>query len=161
MTFHLIRSTIVAGLILASASWTAPARGEGHHATALERYGLGGRIQAIGVHHGFHIETVAAGSPADEDQLRAHDVIVMVDGDVIRSLDHLRAVLAEAYMGDGDVTLTYTRGTSLTHRVLKPHLKPSVTPVARRARPDGERDEPSRDADRVGSRRDADRANPR
>jgi len=38
-------------------------------------------------------------SDAARDQLRPHDIIVKVDGDVIRSLDHLRAVIAEAYLG--------------------------------------------------------------
>ena len=138
-----MRSTVAACLIFASASWSPPCRGGGSHATALERYGLGGHIQPIGVHHGFHIETVAVDSPAAEDQLRANDVIVKVDGDVIRNLDHLRAILAEAYLGDGEVTLTYTRGTSLAHHSLKCHLKPEgVKAVARRRRADAESDAP-------------------
>ena len=142
MPFKSIRSTITAGLILASVGWSSLSFGDGTRATSLERYGLGGHIQAIGVHHGFHIETVAVDSPAAKDQLKAHDVIVKVDGDVIRNLDHLRAVLAEAYVDDGGVTLTYMRGTSLTHHVLKCHLKQeALKPIGKRRRPDAEGDD--------------------
>ena len=62
-------------------------------------------------------------SDAARDQLKPHDVIVKVDGDVIRSLDHLRAVLAEAYLNDAEAAITYTRGASLTHHVITSQIK--------------------------------------
>jgi hypothetical protein len=98
--------------------------------TAIERFGIGGYIQPIGLHHGFHIERVTAGSPAEKDKLRPHDVIVRVDGEAIRSLDHLRALLAEAYADDGEVTITYQRGLTLTHHDIRCQLKAPPAKVA-------------------------------
>lgn len=111
---------MVASGMLLVASGLASA--DGTRLTAFERYGIGGYIQPIGIHHGFHIQTVAPASDASRDQLMPHDIIVKVDGDVIRSLDHLRAVLAEAYLNEAEVTLTYTRGVSITHHVVKSRL---------------------------------------
>ena len=91
--------------------------------SSIERFGIGGFLQPIGIHHGFHIERIAPDSAAEKDRLLPHDVIVKVDGDVIRSLDHLRAVLAEAYLNDAEVAITYTRGTSLTHHVITSQIK--------------------------------------
>src|SRR5829696_8634246 len=100
---------VASGILLVASGF---ANADGTRLTAFERYGIGGHIQPIGLHHGFHIQTVAPGSDAGRDRLMPHDVIVKVDGDVIRSLDHLRAVLAEAYLDEAEVTLTYTRGIS-------------------------------------------------
>src|SRR6266404_1400004 len=119
MHVNAIRSILASAMILAASGF---AIADGTRITAFERYGIAGRIQPIGIHHGFHIERVAPESDAARDQLRPHDIIVKVDGDVIRSLDHLRAVLAEAYLDDAEVTLTYTRGVSITHHVVKSKL---------------------------------------
>ena len=103
--------------------------------TAIDLYGITGHTQPIGIHHGYHIEMVKADSPAALDKLRPHDVIVKVDGEDIRGIDHLRAVMAEATLGDGELTITYTRGIGLEHHTLNAHLKPEVDrPVARRRR---------------------------
>jgi S1-C subfamily serine protease len=123
-------SAIVACLILASAS---SAQAQGHRPTAIDLYGIGGHTQPIGVHHGYHIEMVKAGSAADADHLRPHDIIIKVDGDSIRSIDHLRAALAEAVLNDVDVTITYTRGASIEHHVLKAHPRAEVVkPVGKK-----------------------------
>jgi membrane-associated protease RseP (regulator of RpoE activity) len=90
---------------------------------SIDRFGIGGFIQPVGLHHGFHIETVLPDSPAALDHLVPHDIIVKIDGEVIRSIDHLRAALAEAYADDGEVTITYIRGTSLTHHDLNCNVK--------------------------------------
>ena len=141
MPFLSVRSMISAGLVLVAAGLASLSQAAGPRKSALERYGIGGHIQAIGLHHGFHIETVAIDSDAFADQLRQHDIIVKVDGDVIRNLDHLRAVLAEAYLGDGEVTLTYTRGESLIHHVVKSHLKrEDARRVGRKPRPEDDTD---------------------
>ena len=129
-----IRSIVASWLILAAAGF---AIAEGTRISAFERYGIGGHIQPIGIHHGFHIETVKPGSDAARDQLKPHDVIVKVDGDVIRNLDHLRAVLAEAYLNDAEVTLTYTRGISITHHVVKSRLgQEDVKRLTKKPRPE-------------------------
>src|SRR5215218_4123354 len=99
-----IRLLAASGILLVASGF---ANADGTRITAFERYGIGGHIQPIGIHHGFHIERVAPESDAARDQLKPHDIIVKVDGDVIRSLDHLRAVLAEAYLNRAEVTLTY------------------------------------------------------
>ncbi|WP_406694743.1 PDZ domain-containing protein [Singulisphaera sp. Ch08] len=125
-----IRSIVASCLILGAAGF---ATAEGGRTTAFERYGIGGYSQAIGIRHGFHIESVTPDSDAARDQLKPHDVIVKVDGDVIRSLDHLRAILAEAYLNNAEVTLTYTRGLSITHHVVKSRLgQPDVKSVAKK-----------------------------
>lgn len=137
-------AAVLPGLALAvAAAWTSPTRAEAKgRTTAIERYGLGGHIQAIGLRHGFHIETVSVDSPADLDELQVNDVIVKVDGEVIRSLDHLRAVLAESYMDGGEVNLTYTRGQSLAQRSIQCHLKPKpARPIARKRRGGNDIDE--------------------
>ena len=99
---------------------------------SVEKFGIGGYIQPIGLHHGFHIERITPDSPAEKDKLRPHDVIVKVDGEAIRNLDHLRALIAEAYADNGEVTITYLRGTSLTHHDLLCKLKKAPTKVARK-----------------------------
>jgi S1-C subfamily serine protease len=106
--------------------------------SSIERFGIGGYIQPIGLHHGFHIERVAPDSAAEKDTLRPHDVIVKVDGEPIRSVDHLRAVLAEAFADDGAVTITYIRGGSLAHHDLECNVKkaPAKTAKKRKAEPD-------------------------
>jgi S1-C subfamily serine protease len=131
-----MRSTAIlssAVLMLAAAS----AGADGAKKSAFDRYGIGGYIQPVGLHHGFHVEVVVPGSDAARDQLNPHDIIVRVDGDAIRSLDHLRAVLAEAYLNESDVSITYTRGASLTHHVVKSQFRPEKPkPVARKRAPD-------------------------
>jgi S1-C subfamily serine protease len=98
--------------------------GEGRrHATAVERYGLGGHVQPIGLHHGFHVTSVQPGSPAEQDRLRPHDVIVKVDGELIRSLEHLQTLLTDAYEDDGKVTLTVLKAGSLEHHVLNGNVR--------------------------------------
>ena len=143
-----MQKAAIAGVILATC-WSAPGSAEVYpRATSIERYGLGGHIQPVGLFHGFHIETVAIDSPADRDGFRAEDVIVKVDGEAIRSLDHLRAILADVYADDGNVSIVYTRGKSLEHHVVTGHLKPS------KDRREDSRDEPPRKTDRKKSRRD-------
>ena len=128
---------LVASGILLVASGVANA--DGTRLTAFERYGISGYIQPIGLHHGFHIQTVAPGSDAGRNHLMPHDIIVKIDGDVIRSLDHLRAVLAEAYLNEADVTLTYTRGGSIVHHVVKSRLgRWDVKALAKKRRPESE-----------------------
>ena len=86
----------------------------------------------------FHIERIAPNSAAEKDQLRPHDLIVKIDGEPIRSIDHLRAALAEAFADDGEVTITYTRGVSLAHHDLHCNVKkaPAKTAKKRKAEPD-------------------------
>jgi S1-C subfamily serine protease len=130
---------VASGVLLVASGFAAA---DGTRPTAFERYGIGGHIQPIGLHHGFHIQAVAPGSDASRDQLMPHDIIVKVDGDVIRSLDHLRAVLAEAYLNEAEVTLTYTRGGSIVHHVVKSRLgQADVKALAkkRRLEPEGTR----------------------
>jgi S1-C subfamily serine protease len=131
-----IRATVVSGALLAlvvSSVVAGPTR-----MSSIERFGIGGFIQPIGLHHGFHIERVAPNSAAEKDTLRPHDVIVKVDGEPIRSIDHLRAVLAEAFADDGKVTITYIRGGSLVHHDLNCNVKkaPAKTAKKREADPD-------------------------
>jgi membrane-associated protease RseP (regulator of RpoE activity) len=97
---------------------------------SIERFGIGGYIQPVGLHHGFHIERVAPDSAAALDGLQPHDIIVKVDGEVIRSLDHLRAALAEAYADDGAVTIAYIRGNPLIHHDLNGNVKKTATRAA-------------------------------
>ena len=91
--------------------------------SSIERFGIGGFIQPVGLHHGFHIERVVENSRAQKDHLQPHDVIVKIDGEVIRSIDHLRAALAEAYADDGEVTITYLRDGSLIHHDIHCNVK--------------------------------------
>ncbi|MDR3638838.1 MAG: PDZ domain-containing protein [Isosphaeraceae bacterium] len=93
------------------------------HATAVERYGLEGHVQPIGLHHGFHIVRVMPGSPAERDRLVAHDVIVKVDGELIRSLEHLQTLLSDADEDDGKVVLTILKNGSLEHHVVNADLR--------------------------------------
>jgi S1-C subfamily serine protease len=93
------------------------------HATAVQRYGLEGHIQSIGLHHGFHILRVAPDSPAEADRLEAHDVIVKVDGEIIRNLQHLQTLLTDADEDDGNVILTILKHGSLEHHVVNGHLR--------------------------------------
>jgi membrane-associated protease RseP (regulator of RpoE activity) len=115
----------------------------GTRVSSIERFGIGGYIQPIGLHHGFHIERVAPDSAAEKDRLQPHDIIVKVDGEVMRSIDHLRAVLAEAYADDGEVTITLIRGASLVHHDLKCNVKKETAKTARskrKADPDDDED---------------------
>ncbi len=122
-------AVVAASLLVVGASslLAGPAR-----LNSIERFGIGGYIQPVGLHHGFHIERVAPDSAAAKDHLQPHDIIVKVDGEVIRNLEHLRAVLAEAYGDDGEVTITYIRGASLTHHDLHCNVKKAVEKTARR-----------------------------
>jgi S1-C subfamily serine protease len=115
------RSSFLAAVVVALAGLSLLA-GPGR-VNAIERFGISGFIQPVGLHHGFHIERVAPDSAAAKDRLQPHDVIVKVDGEVIRNLEHLRAVLAEAYADDGEVTITYIRGGSLVHHDLHCNVK--------------------------------------
>jgi len=109
------------------------------HATAVERYGLEGYVQPIGLHHGFHIMRIAPGSAAEQDRLSAHDVIVKVDGEMIRSLEHLRTLLNDAYEDDGKVSLTILKNGSLEHHVLSGDVR--GRDHSRNARGNRDRDE--------------------
>ena len=116
-----IRLAVVSGAMLAfvgTSLFAGPTRPD-----SIERFGIGGFLQPIGLHHGFHIETIVPGSAAEKDKLHLHDVIVKVDGELIRSLDHLRAVLAEAFADNGEVTITYLRDGSLVHHDLHCNVK--------------------------------------
>jgi hypothetical protein len=55
---------------------------------------------------------------------------------VIRSLDHLRAVLAEAYVDDGKVTITYIRGGGLAHHEIHCNVKETEGKVAKKRKAD-------------------------
>lgn len=139
MSLRMLRP-IAVGLFLLTASI---AFGEGTRLNAIERYGLGGHTQAIGLHHGFHIATITPDSAAEKDHLKVHDVILKMDGEAIRSIDHLRAVLAEAYLDGGEITLTVSREGSLEHHVIKCHLTTEeIVPVAKKRRAADEDDAP-------------------
>ncbi len=74
-----IRAAAVAASLLvvgASSLLAGPAR-----LNSIERFGIGGYIQPVGLHHGFHIERVAPDSAASKDHLQPHDIIVKVDGE--------------------------------------------------------------------------------
>ncbi len=131
-----IRMAVVSGALLAfagSSLLAGPTR-----PNSIERFGIAGFLQPIGIHHGFHIERIAPDSAAEKDRLLPHDVIVKVDGEPIRSLDHLRAILAEAFADDGEVTITYIRGGSLVHHDLRCNVKkaPAKTSKKHKAEPD-------------------------
>jgi membrane-associated protease RseP (regulator of RpoE activity) len=133
-------SAVVASLlVLAGSSLLAGTT----RVSSIERFGIGGYIQPVGLHHGFHIERVAPDSAAEKDKLQPHDVIVKIDGEVMRSIDHLRAVLAEAYADDGEVTITLIRGASLVHHDIKCNVKKVAAKTARgkrKADPDDDED---------------------
>lgn len=93
------------------------------HATAVERYGLQGFVQPIGLHHGFHIMRIEPGSAAEQDRLSAHDVIVKVDGEMIRSLEHLQTLMTDAYEDDGKITMTVLKNGSLEHHVVSGNVR--------------------------------------
>ena len=76
-----IRATFVSAALLAFAGSSLFAGAT--RVNSIERFGIGGYIQPVGLHHGFHIERVAQGSAAFKDKLQPHDVIVKVDGEVI------------------------------------------------------------------------------
>ena len=104
--------------------------------TAIERYGIGGHVQPVGLHHGFHVEMVVPDSPASEDRIKTGDVILKVDGENVRSIEQLRALFAEACLDDGQVTITYTREDSISSHTLECHLKPAGDkPAAKKRRP--------------------------
>lgn len=102
---------------------SAPAADVHRHATAVERYGLEGVVQPIGLHHGFHIVKVEPGSPAEQDRLEPHDVIVKVDSEMIRNLEHMETLLTDAYEDDGKVVFTLLRHGSLEHHVLNGNVR--------------------------------------
>jgi membrane-associated protease RseP (regulator of RpoE activity) len=136
MARSLIRATVVSGALVVftvSSLLAGPNR-----VSSIERFGISGYIQPVGLHHGFHIERVALGSAAEKDKLQSHDIIVKLDGDVIRSLDHLRAVLAEAFADDGEVTITYIRGISLIHHDLHCNVKKAPAKTAKKAKTDSD-----------------------
>ena len=135
-----IRTTIVSAALLTllgTSLFAGPNR-----VSSIERFGIGGFIQPIGLHHGFHIENIASGSAAEKDKFRPHDVIVKIDGEPIRSIDHLRAVLAEAFADDGEVVITYLRDGSLTHHDVRCNVKkvPAKTAKAKKSDDDGDVD---------------------
>ncbi len=134
MALSSIRLAVVSGAFLAfvgSSLLAGPTR-----PNSIERFGIGGILQPIGLHHGFHIERIAPDSAAAKDKLQLHDVIVKVDGEPIRSLDHLRAVLAEAFADDGEVTITYLRQGSLVHHDLHCNVKKVAAKAAKKSEPD-------------------------
>lgn len=129
----LIRASVVSGALLTLAGSSLLAGP--NRVSSIERFGIGGFIQPVGLHHGFHIERVVENSSAEKDHLQPHDVIVKIDGEVIRSIDHLRAALAEAYADDGQVTITYLRDGSLIHHDIHCNVKkasPAAKPVKKR-----------------------------
>ena len=126
---------LVAGLTIAG-SGTSGALAAGERQNAIERYGLGGFILPIGLHHGFHIEKVVPDSPAERDRLAPHDIIVKVDGEDIRSLEHLRTLLTDIDEDDGEAELTIVKNGGLEHHVVKCHLKARAgDPPARKPAP--------------------------
>jgi membrane-associated protease RseP (regulator of RpoE activity) len=131
-----IRATFVSAAFLAFAGSSLFAGAT--RVNSIERFGIGGYIQPVGLHHGFHIERVAQGSAALKDKLQPHDVIVKIDGEVIRNLDHLRAALAEAYADDGEVTITYIRGSSLVHHDLHCNVKKAPAKSANKRKADSD-----------------------
>jgi S1-C subfamily serine protease len=114
---------VLAGLTVAGSGRSTAAEGGRAPANSIERYGLGGFVQPIGLHHGFHIEKVATDSAAERDRLAPHDIIVKVDGEEIRSLEHLRTLLTDIAEDDGIAELTVLKEGSLEHHVIKCHLK--------------------------------------
>ncbi len=129
-----IRAAVVSVAFLAFATSTLLAGP--NRVNSIERFGIGGYIQPVGLHHGFHIERIAPDSAAQKDRLQPHDVIVKVDGEPIRSIDHLRAVLAEAFADDGEVTITYIRGGSLVHHDLHCNVKKATAKTAKKRKTD-------------------------
>lgn len=126
MTRLISRRRALAGLAIALA---APALADAADETkkrqdAIERYGLAGFAQSIGLHHGFHIQAIRPDSRAAHDRLHIHDVIIKVDGEPIRSREHLLSLLTDAFEDDGLVELTVLPQGSLEHHVVKGHLKP-------------------------------------
>ena len=129
-----IRATFVSAALLAFAGSSLFAGAT--RVNSIERFGIGGYIQPVGLHHGFHIERVAQGSAAFKDKLQPHDVIVKVDGEIIRNLDHMRAALAEAFADDGEVTITYIRGASLVHHDIHCNVKKAPAKTANKREAD-------------------------
>jgi membrane-associated protease RseP (regulator of RpoE activity) len=136
------RSSIVAALVSAAfvAFAGSPLVAGPTRLNSIERFGIGGYIQPVGLHHGFHIERIAPDSAAAQDKLLPHDIIVKIDGDAIRSLDHLRAILAEAFADDGAVTITYIRGGSLIHHDLHCNVKKAAPKTASKPKADPDDD---------------------
>ena len=129
-----IGTTIISGVLLAFAASSLSAGAT--RINSFERFGIGGYIQPVGLHHGFHIERVVPGSAAEKDRLQPHDIIVKVDGEVIRNIDHLRAALAEAFADNGEVTITYIRGGSLVHHDLHCNVKKAPAKTAKKPEAD-------------------------
>jgi S1-C subfamily serine protease len=122
-----------------------PTEAAGGRPNAIERYGLSGFIQPIGLHHGFHIERIAPDSAAEKDRLLPHDIIVRVDGEEIRSLEHLRSLLTDVDEDDGEAELTILRVGSLEHHIIKCHIKPRAEEApARKASPTAPREDDHR-----------------
>jgi len=124
MTRPMSRRMALAGLAAALAAPALAADEPKKHQDAIERYGLAGFAQPIGLHHGFHIQAIKPDSRASHDRLHVHDVIIKVDGEPIRSREHLRTLLTDAFEDDGLVELTVLANGSLEHHVVKGHLKP-------------------------------------
>jgi hypothetical protein len=126
---------LMAGLTIAATGLKSAAQEPRVRPDAIERYGLEGFIQPIGLHHGFHIQMVVPNTPADRDRLMPHEIIVKVDGEPIRSLEHLRSLLIDVYEDDGEAMLTIMKDQTLEHHVVKCHLKPrEEQPPVHRAR---------------------------
>jgi S1-C subfamily serine protease len=137
-----IRSTALLAAFLAFAGSSLLAGP--NRVNSIERFGIGGFIQPVGLHHGFHIEQVVPGSAAEKDKLQPHDVIVKIDGEDMRSVDHLRAALAEAFADDGEVTITYIRGGLLAHHDLHCNVKkasPAKTAKTAKKKPETDSDD--------------------
>ena len=86
-----------------------------------------------GLQNPIKIESIAPGSAAEKDEFRPHDIIVKIDGEPFRSLDHLRAVLAEAFADDGEVVISYLRDGSLTHQDVRCNVKKSPAKTAKKS----------------------------
>jgi membrane-associated protease RseP (regulator of RpoE activity) len=134
-----IRTTVISAALTAFAASTLFAGP--NRVNSIERFGIGGYIQPVGLHHGFHIERVAPNSAAEKDRLQPHDIIVKIDGEDMRSIDHLRAALAEAFADDGKVTITYIRGGSLIHHDLNCNVKKAPAKIAKKREADPDPDD--------------------
>ena len=106
----------------------------GERPNAVERYGLGGFIQPIGLHHGFHIEKVVPDSPAERDRLAPHEIIVKVAGEEVRGLEHLRSLLTDIDEDDGEAELTImkNRPSRTSRRQMPPQGPQEIRPAGRR-----------------------------
>jgi S1-C subfamily serine protease len=139
MTRPSFRTTAILGAFLAFAGSSLLAGP--NRVNSIERFGIGGYVQPVGLHHGFHIEQIVPGSAAEKDKLQPHDVIVKIDGEDMRSVDHLRAALAEAFADNGEVTITYIRGASLVHHDLHCNVKKAPPAKTAKKKPEADSDD--------------------